>query len=28
MVLIALAVGSQLIADFIYTQLNPRIRYE
>jgi len=27
MVLIVLAVGSQLIADFIYSMLNPRIRY-
>jgi len=28
MVMIVLAVGSQLIADFIYCLLNPRIRYE
>lgn len=28
MVLIVLAVGSQLVADFIYSMLNPRIRYE
>ncbi|MEK7787800.1 MAG: ABC transporter permease subunit, partial [Chloroflexota bacterium] len=27
MVLIMIAVGTQLVADFIYTFLNPRIRY-
>jgi peptide/nickel transport system permease protein len=27
MVMVALAVGTQLIADIIYTFLNPRIRY-
>ncbi|HLF90219.1 MAG TPA: ABC transporter permease subunit, partial [Anaerolineales bacterium] len=27
MILIILAVGTQLVADFIYTFLNPRIRY-
>jgi peptide/nickel transport system permease protein len=27
MILVAVAVGTQLLADIIYTFLNPRIRY-